>query len=294
MKTRAENILSSGNLRGMMWMVLSGLCFAANYAVIRHLAADIHVLEMVFFRNLFGLMVLIPFIWRIRHTIRRPKSWSIIFGRGVLQTGASGLWYYGVTLIPLAMATSLMMIEPIVGSMLAILLLKEPNHMSRWMAVGVGLLGALIIVRPGLIEVSVGSAAIIVAAILWSGYLLLGKIQSRDDPVSLVVAYASAITVPLSLIPVLFFWVTPNFEQFLWLILMGAVATGGYVCLTNAYKLGDVTIVSPLTFTRTIFAAIVGFLVFAEVPEIWVWIGSIVIVASNTNLARQEIRAGRN
>ena len=274
----------------MLWMALSGVCFAANYAVIRHLASDIHVFEMVFFRNLIGLVVLTPFLWRMRHTIKKSRHLNIIFTRGVLQASSSSLWYYGVTIIPLVTATSLMLIEPIIGSILAILFLREPNMPSRWLSVLVGFAGALIIVRPGVIDVSIGAGAIIVAAVMWSGYMLLGKVQSRYDSVTLVVAYSTALTVPISLIPSLFFWVTPTLEQFLWLIFLGSVATVGYLFMTNAYKAGDVTVVAPFTFTRTIYSAIVGFLIFAEVPEFWIWIGAAVIVAAATNLARLEMR----
>jgi drug/metabolite transporter (DMT)-like permease len=273
----------------MLWMILSGAVFAANYAVIRHLAHDFHVFELVFFRNLFGLLVLTPFLWRMRHSITKTKRPWLILTRGILQTSSSSLWFYGVTVVPLAMATSLMLIEPIIGSILAIFLLKEPNDIRRWMAVLVAMIGALVIVRPGVLEVSTGVGFILMAAIMWSGFLLLGKVQSRDEPVAVVIAYSSAVTVILSLIPALFFWKTPNLEQFFGLLVLGSIATFAYFCITNAYKAGDVTVVSPLTFMRTIFASIVGFVFFSEIPETWMWIGAAIIVAAATYLARLEV-----
>jgi drug/metabolite transporter (DMT)-like permease len=280
----------SDNVRGMFWMTLSGAVFAANYGVIRHLAEDFHVFELVFFRNLFGLIVLLPFLWRARYEIGKPKRPGIILMRGILQASSSSLWFYGVTVIPLVTATSLMLIEPIIGSILAIFLLKEPNDPRRWFSVLIALIGALLIVRPGVVEISVGVAFILTAAVMWSGFLLLGKVQSRDDPVVVVVAYSSGLTVLLSLIPALFFWVTPNLDQLVWLIILGSIATFAYFCITNAYQAGDVTIVSPFTFMRTIFAAIIGFVIFSEVPEFWVWIGAAVIVVAATYLARAEMR----
>jgi drug/metabolite transporter (DMT)-like permease len=274
----------------MLWMTLSGAVFAANYAMIRHLAQDFHVFELVFFRNLFGLLVLTPFLWRMRHSITKTKRPGLILTRGILQAGSSSLWFYGVTVVPLALATSLMLIEPIIGSILAIILLKEPNDFRRWLTVLVGFIGALVIVRPGIIEVSTGIGFILVAAVMWSGFLLLGKVQSREEPVAVVIAYSSAVTVVLSLIPALFFWVTPNFEQLIKLIILGSVATFAYFCITNAYKAGDVTVVSPLTFMRTIFASIVGFVFFSEIPETWMWIGAAIIVAAATYLARMEMK----
>ena len=89
-----------------------------------------------------------------------------------------------------------------------------------------------------------------------------------------VVAYASAVTIPLSLIPALFFWVTPTLEQLAFLLLMGAVATLAYYCITKAYGAGEVTVIAPFTFARTLFAATVGFFIFREIPEVWVWLGA--------------------
>ena len=93
-------------------------------------------------------------------------------------------------------------------SILAIFLLKEPNNSKRWLSVFIGFIGALIIVRPGLIEFSLGVSFILTAAFMWSGFLLLGKVQGRDDPTVVVIAYSSALTVLLSLIPGLFFLIS--------------------------------------------------------------------------------------
>jgi drug/metabolite transporter (DMT)-like permease len=281
----------SDNLRGMLWMTLSGAVFATNYAIIRYLAVDFHVFELVFFRNLFGLIVLTPFLWRARHKITKPKRPGIIAMRGILQAGSSSLWFYGVTVVPLVTATSLMLIEPIIGSILAIFVLKEPNDYRRWISVFIAMIGALVIVQPGVLEISVGVGFVLTAAVMWSGFLVLGKVQSREDPVVVVIAYSSGLTVLISLVPALFVWVTPTLEQFFWLIVLGSIATFAYFCIANAYKTGDVTIVSPFTFMRTIFAATVGYIIFSEVPEFWVWVGAAIIVVAGSYLARVEIRS---
>lgn len=273
-----------------MWMTLSGAVFAANYAIIRFLSEDFHVFQLVFFRNLFGLLVLTPFLWNSRHQIALPKRPRIIIMRGFLQASSSSLWFYGITVIPLATATSLMLIEPIIGSILAIFFLKEPNDLKRWVSVFIGFIGALIIVRPGMMEVSIGVGFIITAAFLWSGFLLLGKIQSRDDSTVVVIAYSSALTALLSLIPALFYWVIPTLEQLILLLILGSIATFAYFCITSAYKAGDITIVSPFTFMRTIFAAGVGYFIFSEIAEVWIWIGAAIIVTAATFLARSEFK----
>lgn len=281
------------NIKGMLWMILAGAVFATMYALIRWLGKEIHVFEMIFFRNLFGLAMLLPFIWRMRHSLGRPKRPGLIVWRGLFQTTSSCLWYYGVTVIALASASALMMLEPIVGSILAIIIFKEKSRLDRWVAVFAGLVGALIIVRPGSVDFSFGAGAVIIAAVLWSGFQLMGKVHSREEPVAVVVAYSSALVVPLSFIPALFFWVTPSLEQIAGLIMLGAVATFGFYCMTSAYKFGDVTVVAPLTFVRLIFAATLGYFMFSEVPDNWIWVGAIIVVTSATYLARLEMKAGK-
>ena len=271
-------------------MTLSGAVFATNYAIIRFLSEDFHVFQLVFFRNLFGLLILTPFLWSFRHQITMPKRPGIIILRGFLQASSSSLWFYGITVIPLVTATSLMLIEPIIGSILAIFFLGEQNNLKRWVSVFIGFIGALIIVRPGMMDLSIGVGFILTAAFLWSGFLLLGKIQSRDDSTVVVIAYSSALTALLSLIPALYYWVTPTLEQLILLLILGSVATFAYFCITSAYKAGDITIVSPFTFMRTIFAAVVGYYIFSEIVEVWVWIGAAIIVAAATFLARSELK----
>ncbi len=271
-------------------MTLSGAVFATNYAIIRFLSEDFHVFQLVFFRNLFGLLILMPFLWSFRHQITMPKRPGIIILRGFLQASSSSLWFYGITVIPLVTATSLMLIEPIIGSILAIFFLGEQNNLKRWVSVFIGFIGALIIVRPGMMDLSIGVGFILTAAFLWSGFLLLGKIQSRDDSTVVVIAYSSALTALLSLIPALYYWVTPTLEQLILLLILGSVATFAYFCITSAYKAGDITIVSPFTFMRTIFAAVVGYYIFSEIVEVWVWIGAAIIVAAATFLARSELK----
>ena len=105
-----------------------------------------------------------------------------------------------------------------------------------------------------------------------------------------VIAYSSALTALLSLIPAVYYWVTPTLEQLILLLILGSVATFAYFCITSAYKAGDITIVSPFTFMRTIFAAVVGYYIFSEIVEVWVWIGAAIIVAAATFLARNELK----
>jgi len=279
------------NLRGMLWMVLGSALFSVNFAVIRHLGQDLHPFEIVFFRNLFGLLVFIPWLIRAEKTSLKPNRPWLLGGRAVIQVVAQAFWYASLMLIPLADATALGLVEPIFAAFLAIIILREKSTFARWAVVIIGFAGSLIIVRPGFQDVSIGALYAILSSITWAGFALLSKVLTRSDSTLVVVAYPTALVVPLALIPALFVWEAPSLANYGWLIVTGTLASAANFALTKAFQEGDITAVSPLGFTRLLFSAAVGYVVFAEVPAIWVWVGGALIVGAGTILARLEAQA---
>jgi drug/metabolite transporter (DMT)-like permease len=202
-------------------------------------------------------------------------------------------WYYGLAFTPLATATALGMLEPVFAALFAIFFLGEKSERARWIAAGLGFAGMLIIVRPGFESVSLASLILVVAAMFWGVSVTTGKVLTRTESVTVVVAYPALFAIPFSLFPAAAVWVWPTPEQYFWLFVMGLVSVLGSVCIARAYKVGDVTAVSPFSFMRMVFAAIIGFAVFAEVPVIWTWIGGACIAAAGTYIAHREAQAGR-
>ena len=286
-------LTSSENIKGMLWMLLAGAIFSTVFSLIRYLGDSLHVFELVFLRNLFGFIALVPFLLRADYSNLTPKRPGLMVGRAVFQVAALSTWYYGLLLTPLATATALGLIEPIVMSLMAVWLLKELSDPARWLAMLLGFAGSLIIIRPGFTDMSLGSISVIVSAFFWAAFALSGKILSRENSALVVTAYPTALVVPMALVPALFFWTWPTVEQWVIIILAGALSSFANVCLVKAFQFGDVTAISPMTFARLIFSAILGFVVFNEVPEIWVWVGGLAIVAAGTHLARIEARSMR-
>lgn len=276
------------NLQAMAWMLASSALFSVNFAVIRILGEGLPVLEIVFFRNLFIFLFLIPILLRQgRENLRTRHPWLVAI-RGLLHAAALSFWYFGLIGIPLAPATALGMLEPIFVAIFAALFLRESGGIARWVASLFGFAGTLIIIRPGFEAVSLGALSVVASAAIWAAYIMVGKVHSRAESATLVTAYPVALTVPIVAIPMVFVWVTPTLEQFGWLIFSGAIAGAANVFLTRAYATGDASAVAPVTFTRMIFAAGVGFAVFSEIPLIWTWIGGAVIFAAGWHLMQTE------
>jgi drug/metabolite transporter (DMT)-like permease len=210
-----------------------------------------------------------------------------------MQTCALMFWYYALIVTPFAMAASLSMLEPIFASIIAILILREKASLARWAVVIFGLAGSLIIIRPGFGALSLGALAAVSSAMFWAVFLIIGKVQTRDDSLISVVAYPTLLVVPMALIPASFFWQWPTPEQYMWLLLTGILSSTANLMFTKAYQIGEVTAVAPMSFARMIFAAIAGYLFFSEVPEIWVWIGGALIIAAGIYLTRIEAKLAR-
>jgi len=275
----------------MAWMILAAAVFSINFGLIRFLSYKYSVFEIVFVRSFFGFIFFIPFLVRANWAELKPKRPILLTMRAILQVFALTAMYFGLVTIPLADATALGLLEPIFAGLFAVLFFKEKSSFGRWVVISLGVIGSLIIIRPGFVEVSAGAAFIILSAVLWAIFILMGKILTQTDSTLVVVAYPTALVVPVALIPAIFFWRTPTLVDCFYFATAGILSSIANFSITKAYQIGEVTVVSSMAFSRLIFSAVIGYLAFSEVPVIWVWFGGIIIVAAATYLAHVESKA---
>jgi drug/metabolite transporter (DMT)-like permease len=280
-------------VRGALLMLVSAASFAIMAATIRHLAGRIHPFELAFFRNLFSLLLLAP--WVLRGGFSRLRTASIKkYGlRGLLSIVAMLSWFYGLAVMPLAEATALSFTAPIFASIGAILFLGEHMGVRRWSAIAVGFVGAMIIVRPGFHAVSWPALVVLGGSAAVAGSIIMVKILSRTEPSNVIVAYMGIYLVPMSLIPALFVWTMPLGTDWLWLVFIAAVATVGQLGITYAYATTEATVVLPFDYARLPFAAVIAYVAFDEVPDQWTWLGAAVIAGSTIYVARREARRSK-
>ncbi|MFQ5546222.1 MAG: DMT family transporter, partial [Acidiferrobacterales bacterium] len=165
---------------------------------------------------------------------------------------------------------------------------REKVFLWRWGALIVGFVGALIIIRPGFKVIDVGSLLVLSSAAIWAGAIIIIKILSRTDSSVTITAYMVLLMTPLSLIPAAFFWVWPNFEQWLWLVFVGVSGTLAQLGMAQAFRVAEATAVLPLDFMKLVWGAGIGYLLFAEVPDAGVWIGGATIFAAATYIAYRD------
>jgi drug/metabolite transporter (DMT)-like permease len=283
----------SPTARGIGWTVVSGLLFVGVTATVRHVGSDVNPVQAAFIRYAFGILLMAPFFLRHglpsfngRH-IRLNALRGLVHGCGVM------LWFFAMTQIPIADVTAIGFTSPIFVTIGAALLLGEKFRLRRLVAIVVAFFGMLIIIRPGLVDVEIGAIAQLIAAPLFAVSMLIAKMLSKDSSPQDVVTYMSIFVTLTLLPPAIYFWQTPTWTQVAWLLCTSIFATAGHVALTKAYQLADITVTQSITFLQLVWAALLGYFLFAETPDIWTIVGGGVIVASATYIAHREARLAR-
>ncbi len=266
-------------LRGVLLMMVSALGVVAMNVSIRQIADDIHPFVIAFFRHSIGICLLIPLFVRPGSNPFRTANFPLQGLRAILNVVAMLAYFLALTLEPLAKVVALTFTAPLIGTVGAILLLREKVTPSRYFALSIGFSGALIILRPWVVEISTGSLLLILSSVMWGMALVVIKVLSRTDSPATIALYASLLQLPVCLIAALFFWQWPTFEQ---LFVMGLIAIFGattQLALAQAFREADATVVLPVDFTKLIFAGVAGWIFFDELPVIWIWIGGTVVFA---------------
>lgn len=277
-----------------LFMIAACLFLSALGGMIREVSdSGMPVFQLVFLRNVAGLLVLAP--WFLRNGFAGLKTTrpGLHLLRSLTGFMAMLTWFYAVSTIALADAVALNFTAPLFGTLLAILVLKETVRLRRWIAIIVGFLGAMVILRPGMMEMSPGVIAALVSAGFMAASITSVKILSRTDRVPAIVAWTQIIILPMSAVPALMVWQNPTLEQWLWVGGIGFFATMGHLCFTRSFSLADATYVMPFDFFRLIFSAFIGYMFFAQTPDIFTWIGGCIIFASAVYIAYRESRTGK-
>ena len=287
------------NLRGILLMLLSALMYAIMIVIVRLVSADIHPAEIVFFRLFGGLVVMLPAFWAGGLASMKTAHYGRYTYRAALQGGAMVCYYAGLAILPLAAGVSLYQLTSIFISVLAIVVLGEPSKWSRWLAVLLGVSGAFVVIQPCSEApwVSIGSCLdgwnygalfVVAACALYATYQVDAKVLSRTEPVNLIVFWTMVLSAPMALAVAVFFWTWPSPMQLLWLFLIGATGTLGNWAMTQAYKIGEMTVTAPVAYSQIIWTAALAWAVFDQYPTHWTWVGAAMIVSAGILLSRME------
>jgi len=265
-------------LAGVLWMLascalLSGVSTIARYAALE----GIHPFQIMFLRLLFALLALAPLVASRGRKLLNTTQHSLYALRIGVGLFAMATWFIALSLAPVGEVTAISFLTPIFSTAGAVLVLSEAITVRRIAGLIIGFAGAMIVLRPGMIEAGAGTWIALVAALaMASAGLCIKRLTNTDDP-DKVVLISTLFQTPLSLVPALFVWTWPEAHMWLVFIVMGILATLGQVALSRAFASADVGLIMGVDFARLPFAVLFGFALFGELIDLWTWIGAFVI-----------------
>jgi drug/metabolite transporter (DMT)-like permease len=255
---------------------------------VRVASADLPPLEIAFFRNLFALASMLPWMLSSGFPGLDTRHLRLHLARAVVGVFAMGIWFTSVALVPLADAVALNFTMPLFIVAGAATILGEKVGLRRWSAIAIGFLGMLVILRPGFAEVSPVMVLPVAAAFFMATSLLILKHISATVRAGTSVLYMNLLMTPLSLVPAAFVWIWPHWEEFIPLAALGLIAMMAHLALARALAAADASAIMPFDYARLPFIALFAFVLFGEVAEMWTWIGSAIIASSAIYIARRE------
>lgn len=279
-------------LRGALWMIAAAASFSLMITLVRLASRSLPVTEIAFFRNLFGLLVMVPWLLREgRRALATRRPWLHLL-RGVLALTAMLCWFYTLSVLPLAEATAFSFTAPVFATLLAVPVLGERLVPARIAAVGLAFLGALVILRPGARALDPAALVALFTAVVWGTATIVVKILARTESSAAIVTWMVLFTTPVSLLVALPAWRTPTSGELFVLALLGAAGSAGHYCMSRALRLADAGFVAPFDYLRLPFVALLAWLLFGQRPDAWTWAGAALIAAGGILVARGGSRGG--
>lgn len=280
---------AAGQLRrAVLLMVASTVAFGLMAVCIRLASSQLHPFEIAFFRNFFGLVFVLPLLFRHGPGILRTNKLWLYITRCLIGIASMLAGFWAIVHLPLAQAVALSYSTPLFVTIGAVLVLGEVVRARRWTAVAVGFIGMLLIVRPGTDAFTAASLVAVGAAVASGSVAISIKFLSRTEHPDTIVLYTTLIWVPMSLLPALVQWVWPSPTAWAWLVATGVMGTFGQLLWTRALALGEVSALQPISFVQLPVLVGFGWWLFGETIDIWTLAGAAIVLGANGYIAHRE------
>ena len=257
-------------------------------AGVKLLSNDLNPIIICFYRCLMGLIIILPFIARNNFQVLKTANMRLQIIRALINILSMICWFSAIGMMHFEKATALGFTTPLFTTVLAVLMLGEVIRFHRTAALLLGFVGILIIIRPGYMPFEFGTILMLVASFSFSFVLIFVKKLSAIDSSFTIIFYHLLYMTPAFFILSIFFWESINFNQLIIFVLMGASGLLSHWCLAQAFKISETTFVMPLQFTKLIWASLIGLFIFAEQPDIWTWVGGVIIFISVIYITYRE------
>ncbi len=257
-------------------------------AGVKFLSDDLHPIIICFYRSLMGLILITPFVLRNNFRALQTKNMRLQIFRASINVISMICWFSAIGMMHFEKATALGFTTPLFTTVLAVIVLGEVIRFHRTAALLLGFIEIIIIIRPGYVPFEFGTILMLVASFSFSFVLIFVKKLSATDSSITIIFYHLLYMTPVFFILSLFYWENINLNQLIIFTLMGASGLLSHWCLAQAFKMSDTTFVMPLQFTKLIWASLIGLFLFAEQPDIWTWVGGVIIFISVVYITYRE------
>ena len=255
---------------------------------------DVNVYVAGFFRFFLGLVIILPYIIKNKDAVLKTTHLKQHFLRAILGLPAMLIYFSALVLLPIEKLTAISFVVPLIVTILAVFFLGEKIYIYRTLALMLGFSVMLVIIRPGFVDISIGVYMVLFSALLWSINIIITKKISKDDSAITILAYQSIFMSLLSFFIVLFFWEMPSLKTFIYLILAAMCGTVLHLTLNHAFKLVDVSMTQPYSFLNLVFASIIGYFVFDEMPDLYTWICALIIFTGFLIISYREMKLDKD
>ena len=263
---------------GIMWMVLTTILFVAVTASVRYLEGEVPAPQAAFLRYAIGTMLLIPSLISLIKVKPNKSLMNKFLLRGLVHSFGVTLWFYAMSVMPVAEVTAIGFLTYIFVSIGACLFFKEKLHKHRITAVIISFIGALIILRPGFKVIESGQFSMLMATIVFTASYLIAKIVSKERTSAEIVAMLSVFTTIFLIPSAIYSWEPISLKALLILAFTALIATIGHITMTQAIKAAPMVVTQPILFLQLVWASMIGFFLFDEQFDLYVIIGGTVIM----------------
>lgn len=247
------------------------------------------VMQIVWARLFFGAFLTLPFALRLAGPRGLIPNMPLMHAvRAALMIAATGFFFAALHSLSIADTLAIFFVQPLIVTMLSPLVLGEKVGIRRWAAVLIGFIGTLIIIRPGFQELNPGVFLALGSGASLAIYLLLTRRIAGSAPAMVTTFYTSLMGAIITSVIVLFVWQTPTTEQWMFFVLLSAIANGGHFLIIRAYDHAEASLLAPLAYTEMIMATIVGWYVFGDFPDVWTFVGVGILIACAVYISWRE------
>jgi len=270
----------NNNIRAILLTMSASLFAVFMEALIRAAQYDSNVFTIGFLRFFFGLLIILPYLALNRFKTYKTKNLKFYIVRGLFNIPVMILGFGALIYIPFEQFKAMNFLSPIIVVLLSFIIFREKIFKYRILALITGFLGTIIIIRPGYVDFNVGTIMVLVSLTFWSFIIILSKFVSKDDSPITMVSYQYTLMTFFALPLAIYFWEMPSLSSIFYVFIGAISGTILHLSLGLAYKYADLSVTQPIWFTGLIFGSSIGYFVFREIPDLWTWIGGIVVFSS--------------